>query len=83
MLCSRMSLTIHCLPLADQKVYYKTITLINSMYSYLSQPDPSFQVLHARYSLERTLENFLRRGAVFDVVFWESMAIPLILSRQH
>lgn len=32
--------------------------------------EASFQVLHATHSLERLLENFLQRGAVFEVVFW-------------
>jgi hypothetical protein len=33
-------------------------------------PDPSFQLAHAVYSLERTLSNFLTRSAVFDIIFW-------------
>jgi hypothetical protein len=33
--------------------------------------DPSFQVLHAIYSMERLLNEMLRRSAIFDIVFWE------------
>jgi hypothetical protein len=33
--------------------------------------DPSFQLAHAVYTLERTLSNFLARSAVFDIVFWQ------------
>ncbi|KAF8137669.1 hypothetical protein EV363DRAFT_1581223 [Boletus edulis] len=33
--------------------------------------DPSFQVLHAFHTLERTLDEFIKRSAVFDVVFWD------------
>ncbi|KAF8551588.1 P-loop containing nucleoside triphosphate hydrolase protein [Imleria badia] len=33
--------------------------------------DPSFQILHAFHTLERTLDQFIKRSAVFDVVFWE------------
>ncbi|KAI9567890.1 hypothetical protein HD554DRAFT_2314563 [Boletus coccyginus] len=35
------------------------------------QDDPSFQILHAFYTLERTLDEFIKRSAVFDVVFWD------------
>jgi ATP-dependent RNA helicase DDX60 len=33
--------------------------------------DPSFQTLHAIHSMERLLNEMIRRSAVFDVVFWE------------
>lgn len=33
--------------------------------------DPSFQILHAFHTLERTLDEFIKRSAVFDVVFWD------------
>ncbi|KAG9309998.1 hypothetical protein JVU11DRAFT_10032 [Chiua virens] len=33
--------------------------------------DPSFQILHAFHILERTLDQFIKRSAVFDVVFWD------------
>jgi ATP-dependent RNA helicase DDX60 len=33
--------------------------------------ESSFQILHATYSLERLLDNFIKRGAVFEIVFWE------------
>ncbi|KAH8110039.1 hypothetical protein DFH11DRAFT_1806074 [Phellopilus nigrolimitatus] len=33
--------------------------------------DPSFQIVHARWSIERLLKNLLDRSAVFDIVFWE------------
>ncbi|KAF8556866.1 P-loop containing nucleoside triphosphate hydrolase protein [Imleria badia] len=33
--------------------------------------DPSFQILHAFHTLERTLDQFIKRSAVFDVVFWD------------
>jgi len=33
--------------------------------------DPSFQILHAIHSMERLLDEMIRRSAVFDVVFWE------------
>ncbi|KAI0002287.1 hypothetical protein BJV74DRAFT_876690 [Russula compacta] len=33
--------------------------------------DPSFQILHAIYSMERFLNEMLKRSAVFDIVFWE------------
>jgi len=35
------------------------------------KPDPSFQILHAFHTLERTLDEFIKRSAVFDVVFWD------------
>ena len=35
--------------------------------------DISFQYLHARYSLERALKEFVKRNAVFEVVFFESV----------
>ncbi|KAF9225622.1 P-loop containing nucleoside triphosphate hydrolase protein [Gyrodon lividus] len=38
----------------------------------LAKPgDPSFQILHAIHILERTLDEFIKRSAVFDVVFWD------------
>ncbi|KAH9175040.1 P-loop containing nucleoside triphosphate hydrolase protein [Lactarius sanguifluus] len=38
----------------------------------LARPgDPSFQTLHAINSLERLLNDMLKRSAVFDIVFWE------------
>ncbi|KAI0073118.1 P-loop containing nucleoside triphosphate hydrolase protein [Panus rudis PR-1116 ss-1] len=33
--------------------------------------EPSFQILHALHSLERLLNEFHRRSAVFDVIFWD------------
>lgn len=33
--------------------------------------DPSFQILHAVHSMERFLDEMLKRSAVFDIVFWE------------
>jgi len=33
--------------------------------------DPSFQILHAVHSMERLLDEMIRRSAVFHVVFWE------------
>ncbi|EIW78173.1 P-loop containing nucleoside triphosphate hydrolase protein [Coniophora puteana RWD-64-598 SS2] len=34
--------------------------------------DPtSFQLLHAIYSIERLINDFKKRGAVFDIVFWK------------
>jgi hypothetical protein len=40
--------------------------------------DPSFQLAHAVYSLERMLLNFISRGAVFDVVFFHGELIRLL-----
>jgi hypothetical protein len=40
--------------------------------------DPSFQLAHAVYSLERLLLNFISRGAVFDVVFFHGELIRLL-----
>ncbi|KIJ59959.1 hypothetical protein HYDPIDRAFT_161677 [Hydnomerulius pinastri MD-312] len=38
----------------------------------LAKPnDPSFQILHAIHILERTVGEFIKRSAVFDIVFWE------------
>ncbi|CAL1698804.1 unnamed protein product [Somion occarium] len=34
------------------------------------EEDPSFQILHALYALECTLNDFRKRSAVFDVVFF-------------
>lgn len=33
--------------------------------------DVSFQYLHARYSLERALKEYVKRNAVFEIVFFE------------
>lgn len=33
--------------------------------------DSSFQILHAFHSLERVLNEFRKRNAVFEIVFWE------------
>ncbi|KAH7883469.1 hypothetical protein F5I97DRAFT_1931024 [Phlebopus sp. FC_14] len=33
--------------------------------------DPSFQILHATDILERTLGEFIKRSAQFDIVFWD------------
>ncbi|KAI0948028.1 hypothetical protein AcW1_009642 [Taiwanofungus camphoratus] len=33
--------------------------------------EPSFQLLHALYSLERILNKFKKREAVFEIVFWQ------------
>ncbi|KAF7790532.1 hypothetical protein EIP86_001488 [Pleurotus ostreatoroseus] len=39
----------------------------------LGRPDdPSFQILHAKYSLEKILSDFLTRNAAFEIVFWHS-----------
>ncbi|KAI0703425.1 hypothetical protein BC835DRAFT_1024109 [Cytidiella melzeri] len=37
----------------------------------LARSDLSMQLLHAKYLLERTLSDFLKRTNNFDVVFWE------------
>ena len=42
------------------------------------ESDPSFQILHAFYTLERTLDEFIKRSAVFDVVFWDGEFVPCI-----
>ncbi|KAH7929957.1 P-loop containing nucleoside triphosphate hydrolase protein [Leucogyrophana mollusca] len=36
-----------------------------------SPGDPSFQVLHAIHALERLLNEFVKRSAIFDVVFFD------------
>ncbi|EKM57510.1 uncharacterized protein PHACADRAFT_192658 [Phanerochaete carnosa HHB-10118-sp] len=35
------------------------------------QNEISFQILHAIHNLEKLLNNFLRRGAVFEIIFWD------------
>ena len=40
------------------------------------ESDPSFQILHAFHTLERTLDEFIKRSAVFDVVFWDGEFVP-------
>ena len=42
--------------------------------------DPSFQILHALYILEKFLQDLLKREAVFDVVFFDGTA-DLLLCR--
>jgi hypothetical protein len=42
--------------------------------------DPSFQVLHAVHSMERLLDEMLRRSAIFDIVFWSGKLI--VVSRR-
>ncbi len=37
----------------------------------ITRIDPSFQILHAKHSLEKILENLRHRSPEFDVVFWE------------
>ncbi|EIN08256.1 P-loop containing nucleoside triphosphate hydrolase protein [Punctularia strigosozonata HHB-11173 SS5] len=40
----------------------------------LGRPDdPSFQLVHALYALETLVEKFLKRDAVFDIVFWQTL----------
>jgi hypothetical protein len=51
----------------------------------------SFQILHALHSLERILDEFRRRSAIFEIVFWEGLrqvfvicnvcVIPFIFSK--
>ena len=40
------------------------------------ESDPSFQILHAFHILERTLGEFIKRSAVFDIVFWDGEFVP-------
>lgn len=43
--------------------------------------EPSFQLLHALYSLERILNKFKKREAVFEIVFWQGdmhLAVRLV-----
>ncbi|KAF8511366.1 hypothetical protein JB92DRAFT_2934736 [Gautieria morchelliformis] len=37
------------------------------------EDDVSFQYLHARYSFERTLKEYVKRNAVFEVAFFEDL----------
>ncbi|KAF8843868.1 P-loop containing nucleoside triphosphate hydrolase protein [Paxillus ammoniavirescens] len=47
----------------------------------LAKPsDPSFQVLHAVHILERTLDELIKRSAVFDVVFWDETRHAALLT---
>jgi len=39
--------------------------------------DPSFQIIHAIYSLECILTNFQNRSANFDIVFFDGEAASL------
>ena len=41
-----------------------------------SELDPSFQILHAFHILERTLDEFIKRLAVFDIVFLDGRFVP-------
>ena len=43
--------------------------------------DISFQILHAIHSLEKLLKDFIRRGAVFEIVFWDGMILDI--PQQH
>lgn len=36
--------------------------------------DNGFQILHACYALEKLLEEFIKREAVFDLVFFDGMS---------
>ncbi|EGO30017.1 hypothetical protein SERLADRAFT_413254 [Serpula lacrymans var. lacrymans S7.9] len=45
------------------------------------QNEPSFQILHAIHSLERILNDFTTRSAVFDIVFWEGSSQFVFASR--
>ena len=49
------------------------IVLARDQLVYDHKSDHSFQILHAFYILERTLDEFNKRAAVFDVVFWEGV----------
>jgi hypothetical protein len=40
------------------------------------ESDPSFQILHAFHTLECTLGEFIKRSAVFDIVFWDGEFVP-------
>ena len=42
-----------------------------------SESDPSFQILHAFHILERTLDEFIKRLAVFDIVFWDGKFVSM------
>lgn len=42
--------------------------------------DPSFQILHALHSMERFLDEMMKRSAVFDVVFWHGQCLLFIPS---
>ena len=42
------------------------------------ESDPSFQILHAFHTLERTLGEFIMRSAVFDIVFWDGEFVPVV-----
>ncbi|VDC05091.1 unnamed protein product [Peniophora sp. CBMAI 1063] len=40
--------------------------------------DPSFQILHALYILEKFLHDLIKREAVFDIVFFDDLRHPTI-----
>ncbi|KAG1758646.1 hypothetical protein EDD22DRAFT_997577 [Suillus occidentalis] len=47
------------------------VVLDDRLLALAKDDDPSFQIIHAIYSLERILQNFRTRSANFDIVFFD------------
>src|SRR4051794_5372914 len=62
-----------------------------SIFKYVSQTHfflfffsvSDFQILHAFHSIERILNDFLKRSAVFEVVFWDGKFDTYLLSHNR
>jgi hypothetical protein len=48
----------------------------------VSYADGSFQILHAKHSLEKLINEFIQRDAIFDIIFWEGL-YPSVLFRRR
>jgi hypothetical protein len=59
-----------CLQL-DEMMVSALVILQNANSVHIGEAaDPSFQLAHALWAIERVLKDLLSRGAVFDIVFW-------------
>ncbi|KAG2367850.1 hypothetical protein BDR07DRAFT_1325978 [Suillus spraguei] len=54
------------------------VVLDDHLLALAKDDDPSFQIIHAIYSLERILKNFQSRSANFDIVFFDINRHPVL-----
>jgi hypothetical protein len=62
---------IVCWPLAVPTVRLTPVVELTTIHIPFLCLAPDFQILHAMYSIERILNQFLTRSAVFEVIFWD------------
>lgn len=71
---------IHCWrwEVKEVRVVYMIYFFLSLSLTGIAILDLGFQILHAQYSMEKFLGEFVQRSAVFEIAFWSGKSLRII-----